>query len=134
LEEKVSRGVSVFAGRAVGGCGLTCSASSLTRQTCEGVLAFVKGSSAVSDTDTSGGGISKVCVVEEVLKVVDGAAESAVGGGAGAADAGRSTGKTLSAVGADEVPDGTGFEADGGAKLQDGASIGTGGAMISALE
>ena len=134
MEEKVSRGVSVFAGRAVGGCGLTCSTSSLTRQTGEGVLAFVKGTSAVSDTDTSGGGIGEVGVVEEVLEVVDGAAESAVGGGAGTANAGRSAGKTLSAVGADEVPDGTGLEADGGAELHDGASIGTGGAMISALE
>ena len=97
-------------------------------------MAFVKGASAVSDADTSGGGISEVGVVEEVLDVVDGAAESTVGGSAGAANAGRSAGETLGAIGADEVPDGTGFETDGGAKLHDGASIRTGGAMISALE
>ena len=62
-------------------------------------MAFVKGTSAVSDTDTSSGGISEVGVVEEVLDVVDGAAESTVGGGAGAADAGRGAFETLSAIG-----------------------------------
>jgi hypothetical protein len=43
-------------------------------------LAFVKGASAVSDADTSCGCVGEIGVVEEVLGVVDGAAESAVGG------------------------------------------------------
>ena len=60
----------------------------MTWQTFEVVLAFVKGACAVSDADSTCGSVGKVGVIEEVLDVVDGAAESAVGGGARAADAG----------------------------------------------
>jgi hypothetical protein len=88
-------------------------------------LTFVKGTSAVSDADTSSGNISKIGVVKEILHVADGAAKSAIGGSARAANAGRSAGETLSAIGTDKVPDGTGFETDGGAELHNGASIGT---------
>ena len=88
-------------------------------------MTFIKSTSAVSDAYTSSGRISKIGVVEEVLDVADDTAKSAVGGSARATDAGRSTGETLIAIRTDKVPDGTGFEADGGAELHDGASIGT---------
>jgi hypothetical protein len=97
-------------------------------------LTFVKGTSAVSDTDASCGCVGEVGVVEEVLDVVDGAAESAVGGGSCAADARRRAGETLSAVGTDKEANWTRGEADGGAELHDGASIRAGGAVIGAFE
>ena len=97
-------------------------------------MTFVKGTSAVSDTDASCGCVGEVSVVEEVLDVVDGAAESAVAGGASTTDAWRRAGETLSAVGTDKEANWTRGEADGGAELHDGASIRAGGAVIGAFE
>lgn len=108
--------------------------ASLTGQTCEGVFTFVKGASAVGDADSSGGEIVQIGVVEVMFDVVDGATEGAVGGGAFAIDAGRRALETLGAVWTDVEADGTGFEANGGAELHDGAAIGTGGAVVSAFE